>query len=109
MEITDLAFPTAERGIAAGAIYDKASGREKDVSLTTSDGGAHWSLQPLKEYPRSIYFLNDSMGWMVTDKGLWFTEESGKNLEEAERAAQAGQESGAGDNHRTAAAGLVSR
>jgi len=78
MEITDLAFPTAERGIAAGAIYDKGSGREKDVSLTTGDGGAHWSLQPLKEYPRSLYFLNDSIGWMVTDKGLWFTEESGK-------------------------------
>jgi len=78
MEIVDLAFPTAERGVAAGAIYDKASGKEKDVSLTTSDGGSHWSLQTLKEYPRSIYFLNDSMGWMVTDKGLWFTEESGK-------------------------------
>jgi hypothetical protein len=78
MEITDLAFPTAERGVAVGAIYDKASGREKDVALTSSDGGAHWSLQPIKEYPRSVYFLNDSMGWMVTDKGLWFSEESGK-------------------------------
>jgi photosystem II stability/assembly factor-like uncharacterized protein len=78
MEITDLAFPTAERGIAVGAIYDKASGREKDVSLTTSDGGQHWSMQTIREYPRSIYFLNDSMGWMVTDKGVWFTEESGR-------------------------------
>jgi photosystem II stability/assembly factor-like uncharacterized protein len=78
MEITDLAFPTAERGIAVGAIYDKVSGHEKYTSLTTSDGGQHWSLQPLKEYPRSIYFLNDSIGWMVTDKGLWFTEESGR-------------------------------
>jgi len=78
MEITDLAFPTAERGIAVGAIYDKVSGHEKDVALLTSDGGQHWALQPLKEYPRSIYFLNDSIGWMVTDKGLWFTEESGR-------------------------------
>jgi photosystem II stability/assembly factor-like uncharacterized protein len=33
----------------------------------------------LKEYPRSIFFLNDSVGWMVTDKGLWFTDESGRN------------------------------
>lgn len=78
MEITDLAFPTAERGVAAGAIYDKMSGKERYTSLTTADGGVHWSLQPLKEYPRSIYFLNDSIGWMVTDKGLWFTEESGR-------------------------------
>ena len=37
MEITDIAFPTPERGIAVGAIYEKASGREKYVSLTTSD------------------------------------------------------------------------
>ncbi|MGA3188811.1 MAG: hypothetical protein ABSF22_17035 [Bryobacteraceae bacterium] len=78
MEITDLAFPTAERGIAVGAIYDKSSGRERYTSLATSDGGVHWALQPLKEYPRSIFFLNDSLGWMVTDKGVWFTEESGR-------------------------------
>ena len=78
MEITDLAFPTPERGIAVGAIYDQSSGREKYTSVTTSDGGLHWSLQSLKEYPRSIFFLNDSIGWMVTDKGLWFTDESGR-------------------------------
>ncbi len=79
MEVTDLAFPTAERGIAVGAIYEKASGHEKYVALTTSDGGQHWAPQPIKEYPRSIFFLNDSLGWMVTDKGLWFTDESGKS------------------------------
>jgi len=79
MEITDLAFPSAQRGIAVGAIYEKASGKERFTSITTSDGGAHWTLQPLKEYPRSIFFLNESVGWMVTDKGLWFTEESGRS------------------------------
>jgi hypothetical protein len=78
MEITDLAFPSAQRGIAVGAIYDKMSGSEKYVSLATSDGGAHWGQQNLKEYPRSIFFLNDSIGWMVTDHGLWYTEESGR-------------------------------
>jgi hypothetical protein len=78
MEITDLAFPSAQRGIAVGAIYDKMSGREKYTSVTTADGGLHWSLQNLKEYPRSIFFLTDSIGWMVTDRGLWFTEESGR-------------------------------
>jgi photosystem II stability/assembly factor-like uncharacterized protein len=78
MEITDLAFPSAQRGIAVGAIYDKASGREKYTSVATSDGGQHWALQTLKEYPRSIFFLNDSVGWMVTDHGLWFTEEAGR-------------------------------
>jgi photosystem II stability/assembly factor-like uncharacterized protein len=79
MEITDLAFPSAQRGIAVGAIYDKGSGHEKYTSVATSDGGEHWTLQTLKEYPRSIFFLNDSVGWMVTDKGLWFTDESGRS------------------------------
>ena len=78
MEITDLSFPSAERGIAVGAIYEKASGKEKYTAIVTSDGGIHWALSPLKEYPRSIFFLNDSLGWMVTDKGLWFTDESGR-------------------------------
>jgi photosystem II stability/assembly factor-like uncharacterized protein len=78
MEITDLAFPSAQRGIAVGAIYEKASGQERYTSLATSDGGVHWTPQSLKEYPRSIFFLNDSTGWMVTDKGLWFTDESGR-------------------------------
>ena len=78
MEITDLAFPSAERGIAVGAVYDKSSGKESYTAILTSDGGAHWTRQPIKEYPRSIFFLNDSIGWMVTDKGLWFTEESGR-------------------------------
>lgn len=78
LEITDLAFPSAQRGIAVGAIYDKVSGHEKYTSVATSDGGQHWTLQPLKEYPRSIFFLNDSTGWMVTDHGVWFTNESGR-------------------------------
>ncbi len=78
LEISDLAFPSADRGIAVGAIFEKASGKERFTSLITSDGGAHWTTAALKEYPRSIFFLNDSMGWMVTDKGLWFTEESGR-------------------------------
>jgi photosystem II stability/assembly factor-like uncharacterized protein len=78
MEITDLAFPSAQRGIAVGAIYERATGKEKYTSVITSDGGLHWALLPLKEYPRSIFFLNDSTGWMVTDKGVWFTEESGR-------------------------------
>ncbi len=79
MEITDLAFPTAQTGIAVGAIYDIATGGERYTSVLTSDGGAHWTLEPLREYPRSVFFLNEKLGWMVTDKGLWSTADSGRN------------------------------
>jgi hypothetical protein len=73
--ISDLKFPSARRGIAVGAIVEGQS--VKPMSAITSDGGANWSLVPLKEPGVSLYFLNDSLGWMVTTKGIWRTEESG--------------------------------
>ena len=79
MEITDLAFPTGDKGIAVGTIYERASGHEKYTAVVTSDGGEHWKLENLRDYPRSIFFLNDSTGWMVGDHGLWLTGDFGKN------------------------------
>jgi len=78
--IEDLAFPSASHGIAVGTIFDDTGqGKEKYTAITTSDGGDHWTAEPLKDHPRSIFFLNDSLGWMVTDDGIWMTEESGHN------------------------------
>jgi len=75
-EISDLKFPSAKRGLAVGAVVTEGS--VKPMSVITSDGGAHWTLIPLKEPGQSLFFLNDSLGWMVTSKGLWQTEESGR-------------------------------
>jgi hypothetical protein len=76
--IEDLVFPSAQRGVAVGSIVDDlAPKKPKYSALLTSDGGAHWTLSPIKEHPRSLFFLTDSLGWMVTDEGIWFTEESG--------------------------------
>ena len=80
LELVDLAFPSPERGVAVGWIQATNSDRRpKSTVLVTSDGGAHWTLSPLKEEPRSIFFLNDSLGWMVTDNEIWLTEESGRS------------------------------
>jgi hypothetical protein len=80
MVIEDIAFPSAQRGVAVGTIIDE-TGRKKTryTALITSDGGTHWTTQPLLEHPRSIFFLNDSQGWMVTDDSFWYTEESGRS------------------------------
>ncbi len=79
LRITDLAFPSATRGIAVGEIIDRHGGRKPQFSaVLTSDGGAHWSLEPLKEFPRSIFFLNESAGWMVTSEAIWFSDEAGR-------------------------------
>lgn len=79
LEISDLAFPSATRGIAVGAIVDRQGRRPQFTALVTSDGGAHWALVPLKEFPRSLFFLDESNGWMVTGDGLWFTREAGRS------------------------------
>jgi len=77
LAIVDLQCPSASRGVAVGSIIERKS--QKPVALATSDGGAHWQTVPLKENPVSAFFLNESIGWMVTDKGLWKTVESGKS------------------------------
>ena len=79
LEIIDLAFPSATRGIAVGAIVDREGRKPQFTALVTSDGGSHWALVPLKELPRSLFFVDESNGWMVTGEGLWFTREAGRS------------------------------
>ena len=67
LDIVDLCFPSAERGIAAGIITGHGEDA-RGVAAVTSDGGRNWSLAPLKDTPQSLFFLNDSLGWMVTGK-----------------------------------------
>ena len=78
LTIADLAFPSPQRGIAAGWTQE-GDHKPKPVTLVTSDEGAHWTLMPFHELPRSLFFLNESQGWMVTEEGIWFTEESGRS------------------------------
>jgi photosystem II stability/assembly factor-like uncharacterized protein len=78
LAIVDLQFPSPARGIAVGFIAEGR--RRKPVSVLTSDGGAHWQTAALPDDPVSLFFLNESLGWLVTDKGgLWQTTEAGKN------------------------------
>jgi Photosynthesis system II assembly factor YCF48 len=75
--IEDLQCPTSQHCVAAGLIDDK-NGHEKGAVVVTSDAGLHWSQYEVKERPLSLFFLNESLGWMVTDRGLWSTMEGGR-------------------------------
>lgn len=76
LNLTDIQFRSPRRGIALGSLRE---GRSADtVALVTSDGGAHWQMVKLKEDPVSLYMLNDTVGWLVTGKGIWRTDESGR-------------------------------
>ncbi len=85
LAIADLQFPSATRGVAVGTILEGGSNplrstpHEKPVALVTADGGAHWQSTALKENPISLFFLNDSLGWMITEKGVWQTNEAGRD------------------------------
>ena len=85
--IADLQFPSATRGVAVGTIVP-AGGKLRPgksvrprgyVALVTSDGGEHWKTVPLEERPSSLFFLNETLGWMATAKGLWKTTDAGRN------------------------------
>lgn len=78
LTINALVFPTANRGIACGSIADRRD-TQRGVVLLTTDGGQHWDETPVKESCVSMFFLDDSMGWMVTEKGIWQTVESGRS------------------------------
>ncbi len=76
--IEDLECPSSTHCVAAGLIDDKR-GHEQGTVVVTSDGGLHWSQYEVSERPVSLFFLNDSAGWMVTDRGLWSTAEGGRS------------------------------
>jgi hypothetical protein len=83
LNIVDLQFPSATRGVAVGAIAE--GNHQKPVAVVTSDGGAHWQTVDLEEPPVSLFFLNEGLGWLVTTKGLWQTTEAGKNWKKVTR------------------------
>jgi photosystem II stability/assembly factor-like uncharacterized protein len=82
-DIRDLACPSAQRCVAAGVISDR-KGRDKGAIVVTSDGGQHWSQDDFAEQPISLFMpsetsTKETTGWMVTDRGIWTTQEGGRS------------------------------
>ena len=82
IHLIDLKFPSDSHGMAAGIITE---GKKIEPAVViTTDGGAHWALQtlkdilPSKDVPLSLFFSSETEGWMVTEKGLWTTADFGR-------------------------------
>lgn len=75
--INDIKFCSPERGVAVGEIIEDRK-KLRPVALVTSDGGAKWSYVKTDDTGISLFFLNETAGWMVTAKGIWFTDEAGR-------------------------------
>jgi len=82
IHLIDLKFPSAKHGMAAGIVTEGK--RVEPTVLITTDAGGHWAVQslkdvlPSKDVPLSLYFVSETEGWMVSDKGLWFTGDFGR-------------------------------
>jgi hypothetical protein len=78
--INDLQFPSPGHGVAVGYIDEK--GKSEPVAVSTMDAGAHWTVSKLHDIPISLFFLNGTLGWMVTPKGIWQTSDAGRTWRE---------------------------
>jgi hypothetical protein len=83
LDIRDLQCPSLQRCIAAGVTVEK-NDHEKGTVLVTSDGGKQWSFVEFKDRPLSMFFLNESVGWIAAEHGVWETEESGRTWKKVE-------------------------
>lgn len=82
--INDFRFVTATHGIAVGWITEK-KGRVRPASVISTNGGAKWEPLPLPDVGLSAFFLNDSLGWLVGEKGIYRTEEGGRDWKRISR------------------------
>lgn len=82
LHVSELKWLTVKRAVAIGWIESEK--KLQGVTLETNDGGVTWEQRPFKEVPSNVYFLDDSFGWIVTDKGIWQTEEGGRSWKKIE-------------------------
>jgi photosystem II stability/assembly factor-like uncharacterized protein len=78
LAIVDLQFADPQRGIAVG-YYSGERGRVKAAGVVTSDGGKTWSPVRVPDAPKSLFLLNERLGWLVTSGRIWQTTELGRD------------------------------
>src|SRR5580698_2526527 len=76
LNINDIAFPSATHGYVCGVTTDHHD-NDHPLVLVTIDGGKKWSEVPVKETGLALFFLYESDGSTVTEKGIWQTVEGG--------------------------------
>ena len=74
--INDFQFVTEKHGYAAGFRESKKSPLRPMVIMTT-DGGQAWVESYPPFIPESMFFVNETTGWMSADSGIWQTTDSG--------------------------------
>jgi len=77
--INDLQFVTEKRGFAAGFRELKARPGPKPMMIMTDDGGKTWVETFPPSVAESIFFVDETSGWMAAASGIWHTPDAGKS------------------------------
>jgi hypothetical protein len=77
MRFSSIGFCSETRGVVVGGLMKKNS--FKPIAMVTSTGGKTWTQMPMDEPGRGVFFLDETSGWMLTDSGIWFTDECGRS------------------------------
>ena len=77
--INDVQFVTEKVGYAAGFRELKSSPGPKPMIIATLDGGKSWTESYPPSVPDSIFFINETTGWMAAASGIWQTPDAGKS------------------------------
>ncbi|MGA2182716.1 MAG: YCF48-related protein [Bryobacteraceae bacterium] len=75
--VAGFACPSRKVCIAVGMV-EQNIGRPHPWSVITRDGGEHWTPAKSPAYPVSLFFLNDTTGWVVTTRDIWNTRDAGQ-------------------------------
>jgi hypothetical protein len=78
LALADLQFPTPQLGMAVG--YLIKANKFLPGGVVTRDGGRSWSPLALPHAGLSLFFLDQSLGWLIaTDGSIWKTTEFGRD------------------------------
>ncbi len=77
--INDFQFVTEKRGYAVGFRELKKTPGPRPTMLATEDGGTTWVESYPPSVPETIFFINETLGWMSADSGVWQTTDAGKS------------------------------
>jgi len=77
LHFTAIAFCSAQRGVVTGFV--SSPGKLRPAAAVTSNSGNTWTLTHPEETGYAVFFLDETAGWMVTDSGIWFTDECGRS------------------------------
>lgn len=77
LRLTSIAFCSAMRGVATGVLV---SGNDETPSaVVTSNAGATWTVMRTQEAGYALHFVDETSGWMLSESGIWFTDECGRS------------------------------